>query len=245
MKVLSIGNSFSQDAHKWLHALAAREGVEIETLNLFIGGCSLEMHRDNLLQEKESYSYEPNGGAPTRKISIPDALRSEEWDCITLQQASPYSGMPETYEPYLSELVGYVRTQCPAAKLYFHKTWAYESGFSSPSFSAYGNDQAVMYARITKAVDSAARQHGLTVIPVGTVIQTLRTEVPAFDYAKTGLSLCRDGYHLSLDYGRFAAAATWFTTLTGRPVSEGDFENFDLSLLGKIVEVVNRVCGVK
>ncbi len=42
MKVLLIGNSFSRDAHKWLHQLAKRNGIEIETLNLYISGCSLQ-----------------------------------------------------------------------------------------------------------------------------------------------------------------------------------------------------------
>lgn len=31
MKILFIGNSFSQDAHKWLHKLAKANGVEFET----------------------------------------------------------------------------------------------------------------------------------------------------------------------------------------------------------------------
>ena len=33
MKVLSIGNSFSQDAHRWLHALAVKEGIVPPTIH--------------------------------------------------------------------------------------------------------------------------------------------------------------------------------------------------------------------
>ena len=47
--VLSIGNSFSQDAHRYLHDFARSEGVDIETVNLFIGGCSLERHYRNMV----------------------------------------------------------------------------------------------------------------------------------------------------------------------------------------------------
>ena len=54
MKVLSIGNSFSQDAHKWLHKLAENNGVDLETVNLYIGGCSLETHWKNA---KENNAY--------------------------------------------------------------------------------------------------------------------------------------------------------------------------------------------
>lgn len=34
---MSIGNSFSQDAHNWLHKLAKLSGFDIETANLCIG----------------------------------------------------------------------------------------------------------------------------------------------------------------------------------------------------------------
>ncbi|MGN1128615.1 MAG: DUF4886 domain-containing protein, partial [Candidatus Flemingiibacterium sp.] len=44
LKVLSIGNSFSQDAQRWLHDIAAADGVELLAKNLYIGGCSLERH---------------------------------------------------------------------------------------------------------------------------------------------------------------------------------------------------------
>ena len=33
MKILSIGNSFSQDAQRYLHRLALREGVQMKTVN--------------------------------------------------------------------------------------------------------------------------------------------------------------------------------------------------------------------
>ena len=36
MRVLSIGNSFSQDAQYYLHDLSIQEGREIECINLLI-----------------------------------------------------------------------------------------------------------------------------------------------------------------------------------------------------------------
>ncbi len=44
MKICSIGNSFSQDSHKWLHKLAKNNGIELQTVSLYIGGCDLETH---------------------------------------------------------------------------------------------------------------------------------------------------------------------------------------------------------
>ena len=48
--VLSIGNSFSQDAHRYLHDVARNEGVVLETANLYVGGCPLERHFRNMKQ---------------------------------------------------------------------------------------------------------------------------------------------------------------------------------------------------
>ena len=48
MKVLAIGNSFSQDATHYLHKIAASDGVEMKVVNLYIGGCSLEQHWKNI-----------------------------------------------------------------------------------------------------------------------------------------------------------------------------------------------------
>jgi hypothetical protein len=63
-------------------------------------------------------------------------------------------------------------------------------------------------------------------IPVGKVIQRLRDSVPEFDFQATGRSLNRDGYHLDLIYGRFAAALTWYGALTGRDVRQVGFVPF-------------------
>ncbi len=134
MKVLSIGNSFSQDAHNKLYTLGVANGVEIETVNLYIGGCKLETHWANTQSNAESYDLERNGGAAERKISIEEALGLEEWDVITLQQASAQSQHFSSYTPYLENIAKYVRERCPNAKLYFHQTWAYETDYFADGF---------------------------------------------------------------------------------------------------------------
>ena len=61
IQVLSIGNSFSQDAQRYLHDVAKSEGVALETVNLYIGGCSLERHYRNMKGDYREYSLEMNG----------------------------------------------------------------------------------------------------------------------------------------------------------------------------------------
>lgn len=241
MKILSIGNSFSQDAHRWLHKLAKANGIELETANLYIGGCSLETHWKNTQQNNSHYDLELNGENVKRKISIAEALELEKWDIITVQQVSQHSGIYETYEPYLSLLANTVRRHQPDAKIFFHQTWAYEVDSIHSGFANYNNDQAEMYCRIKQTSEIAAQSINAELIPTGEVIQTLRETVPEFDYKNGGLSLCRDGFHLSLDYGRYAAAAIWLHTITGGKISYTDFEDFNPEILKKILDVVNAL----
>ena len=241
MKILSIGNSFSEDAHRWLHKLAEHNGIELETVNLFIGGCSLETHWKNVEENNAHYVLVPNGEGGIRKISIEEALGLEKWDIITVQQVSQLSGVYESYEPYLSSLVSVVRKAQPQAKIYFHQTWAYETDSQHGGFANYNNNQIEMYRCIEKTSKMAAVSIGAELIPTGKLIQTLRETVAEFDYKNGGLSLCRDGFHLSLDYGRFAAAATWLHTITGQNIKVTSFEDFNPELLKKIIDVVNEL----
>ena len=55
IKVLAIGNSFSEDAvEQYLYELAASQGDSLVIGNAYIGGCSLEMHLDNLKTSRRS-----------------------------------------------------------------------------------------------------------------------------------------------------------------------------------------------
>lgn len=241
MKILSIGNSFSQDAHKWLNKLATQNGNTVETVNLYIGGCSLEQHYKNATEDRSDYDFERNGGAVERKISINDALKADKWDAVTLQQASRFSGMPQTFEPYITELYKTIKEYQPQARILFHQTWSYEIDFPHDAFAIYNNDQREMYRRICDTSQMVAKLINAEIIPTGTVIQKLREDVPEFDYKNGGASLCRDGYHLSWDYGRFAAAATWLRVLTGEQIGVNEFENFNQTLVQKIIATVNNL----
>ena len=241
MKVLSIGNSFSQDAHKWLHSLAEKNGVEMYTANLYIGGCNLERHWNNYSENKADYSWELNGCRGERIISLNEALDIEEWDVVTIQQSSPLSGRPQSYFPYLQNIADVVREKQPQAKIYFFQTWSYEIDRDSKAFDAYNRDQLEMYRRIVDTTEMAAKILDVPIIPVGRVIQTIRENLPEFDYRNGGMSLNRDGFHLSLDYGRFTAAATFYCTLTGRHITSEGFEDFDRDIVKSIVKVVEDI----
>ena len=101
MKILSIGNSFSEDAHRWLHAVSKTGNCLVDTLNLHIGGCTLEMHYDNIIGNKSGYSFQGNDGKYIKGASVNEIIENESFDVVTVQQASGFSGMPQSYFPYL------------------------------------------------------------------------------------------------------------------------------------------------
>lgn len=244
MKLLSIGNSFSHDAHKYLQKIAAAGGFDLTTVGLYIGGCSLERHADNIKSGAAAYDYVLNGEMTERKISLQEALSEEAWDIITLQQVSGESGRPQSYFPYLYELEAFERKSCPNATLWWHQTWAYEQDFDSPNFDPYQRDQKEMFRRITDASEMAAKLLQCKIIPAGAAIQAVREALPEFDYAKGGRSLNRDGFHLSYDYGRYIAAATWYQALGMGEIEENPFipEGCDPALIQKIKAIIHEQC---
>ena len=85
MNVLSIGNSFSQDAQRYLHQIAEADGVKLDNYNLYIGGCPLSSHHRNMLSEKPVYALGVNGMDIGFSVSMKDALLNRDWDVVTIQ----------------------------------------------------------------------------------------------------------------------------------------------------------------
>lgn len=211
IKILAVGNSFSQDATALLQLLDG----DLFVRNLYIGGCSLETHVAESRADGASYDYEENGAdCLGRCVTLKEGLCAEKWDYVTVQQCSGLSGKAETYYPYLTELISYIKKYSDA-EIVFHQTWAYEVGSEHPQFADYGNCQAEMWRQIKAASENAAFCENMRLIKTGEFIQSLRgTEF--FNKDKGGLGLCRDGYHLSFNYGRYAAALVWRYFFTGK-----------------------------
>lgn len=220
MKILSIGNSFSQDAQRYLCRLAAAEGVKMKTVNLYIGGCTLRTHYINMLEDRADYSFEFGGESTGIRVSIAEALASDDWDVVTLQQASHKSFDFDTFTPYIEALADLVRDYCPKAKLVIHQTWAYEDGSSRLSEMAGFESAEAMLTAVKEAYAMAAEKVGAyTVIPSGEAMLAA---------VRGGIGkIHRDTFHASLGAGRYLLALTWYAALTGADISENRFNDFD------------------
>lgn len=221
LRILAIGNSFSEDAvEQYLYELFAAAGIEAVIGNLYIGGCPLERHWSNARSGAGAYAYRKVvGGQKSEQtgVSLESALADEEWDIVTLQQASGLSGIYSSYKPWLQNLIDWVLARS-GADLWFHQTWAYAGTSDHVDFPKYGCDQTAMYEAILSAVGQAMAEHPrlVGVIPSGTAIQNARASI-------LGDSFTRDGYHLETTYGRYTAACAWFESLSGQPVTGNSY----------------------
>lgn len=214
VKILAIGNSFADDGIEYLDEVARSAGKHIIVANTYIGGCSIERHLDNARHDRPAYLYRKNVDgqySEEHDKTLLAAIRDEAWDYIVFQQVSSLAGQYSTYFPDLAELMDYVRAHAtnPHVQYALQQTWAYAKNSTHPGFFRYGKDQQAMYDDVIFAYDQAAKRLHITlVIPTGTAIQNARS-------SSLGDTLCRDGYHLNLKYGRYTAACTWFETFFG------------------------------
>ena len=123
LKVLAIGNSFSDDSVDELWKIATSWGIEDVTIGmLYIGGTSLQDHYNNILKGESGNNYTYFKYQGIHRTSRPDqtikdGLIDEPWDVIMVQQVSGLSGVYESYntpEPYLQTLLDYIKN-CPTA----------------------------------------------------------------------------------------------------------------------------------
>ena len=236
IKVLAIGNSFSEDAvENYLYELAAAQGDSLVIGNAFIGGCSIDRHLDNLKTGKADYAYRKIvGGKKTDTMNsrLDSIIVNEPWDIITLQQSSPLSGKPASYQNLgeLKQMVLKLATN-PKVEIVWHLTWAYPQKTRSSVIRSFDNNQQTMYKAIVNTALEVLPTVGIErFIPTGITIQLAREEL--------GDCLNRDDIHLSLSLGRFAAACTWCEFLTGKSVLyntywPNDVSNYDVRMIHK------------
>lgn len=220
MNILSIGNSFSCDAQRYLHRIAKADGVEMNTFNLFIGGCSLSRHYRNMLTDEKAYELEMNGESTGFFVSLKEALLNRNWDIVTIQQVSNEAPYYDTFQPYLDSVIEFVRKCVPKAKIVMHQTWAYEE-------DSYRLNTELGYAHHTdmfKDIEAACKKAAESInadyiIKSGELFQRIiETETS---------KVHRDTFHAHLGIGRYALGLLWYRTITGNSVMNNTFDDLD------------------
>lgn len=189
LKVLMIGNSFSSSVMDELPAAAAATGeCELDIVNMFIGGCTLERHWDNVERAAEDPAFKPysirksyafdedRGKAIGEKGNIPDLLVADRWDVVTIQQGSQDSPFYEKYQPYADRLIAKIRELAPQAKILIQQTWSYSP--YEDSLASWSMTPETMHKAVRDAYARLVRKHSLELIPVGDAVAAYRRRLP-------------------------------------------------------------------
>ena len=221
LHILAVGNSFAQDTFAWLPEVAKAMGcTDIRIARLYQGGCSINMHCDNLEQGLPCYTYATHNGKAWNQIKgfhSKDALLDGPWDYILIQHGtkdgSRYSKR-ESYEklPWLIREIKSLVGDTP--KIIFNMTWVGDGKKPKSEMPEYLDRPDDLYRDIAALTrELILPMPGIDMVtPTGTAIQNLRQIYP--------YSLTRDGYHLSLNVGRYTAAVAFYHGLTGQDITK-------------------------
>lgn len=99
IRILAIGNSFSEDAvEQYLYELALEGGDNLIIGNAYRGGQGLDSHWNVVVADKADFEYRKvvGGEKTNNRKTLKECVTDEPWDYITFQQVSQDSGRPDT-----------------------------------------------------------------------------------------------------------------------------------------------------
>ncbi len=220
LKVLHIGNSFTENSTAYLSNMVQRAGVNTRDMCLYKcnrGGGSfstfIDCWNDNDVKGYNvskilggitlpiASSATPNDGSNIRKV-----FTDCKWDVIIIQQVSNYSHKYEFWNQnhaggHLPELIDLIRTYQPQAAIginMVHAAYNYNSNTNN------------LYQLIADSYHQFCIDYGVDfIIPYGTAVQNIRQS--SINTTEYGFS--NDKLHLAPGIGQYVACAAYFETL--------------------------------
>lgn len=178
VRLLTVGNSFSQNATKYLDRIVEADGNTLIHHRCVIGGSGPDQHLAKAaIHEKDR---KDKAGLYTSGKSLRQELLAEKWDVITIQQASIRSHDVANYRPAAKDLYDYIKKYAPASEVVIHQTWAYrvdDPRFRTPSGKpGEPKTQKEMYDGLASAYRTIAKELGVRRIPVGDAFHAADTD---------------------------------------------------------------------
>jgi hypothetical protein len=177
-KLLTIGNSFSGNALKYMNDfIAADENAELCFGRADLGGCSLEKHWNlveqcDLLNDVKPYNFAYNNSKDSVSMNLREILVKDNWDYVTLQQVSHKSWIKKSFEPYFGNLYHLVNELAPSAEILIHQTWAYRT--DSEQLEEFGLEQKKMFEMLNENYSEMSAKYSCRIIPSGEAMQKAR-----------------------------------------------------------------------
>lgn len=203
IKVLTIGNSFADNACHYLNEITQSvEGCNILIEKANLGGCSLERHAGLIGKSTEDPNEKPYKGQ-----SLKDLLQSNDWDVVTIQQVSGNSFRKETFQPYADQIVKHVKEYAPGAQIYVHETWPYAP--DCKRLGEYSISYKEMYKKLNKNYKTLAKRYDAPKLESGDAFFLSQKKDKDIDLWSPS-----DRYHASAN-GCYLAGCVWFGKLFG------------------------------
>ncbi len=213
-KIFAIGNSLTSDTTRFFTEICEKDQGYSKSVAALIGGMNLEGHAQRSLSGAHEYEIYINGINSRFKTSLGEALASDEWDYIIMQQAYDAFENPENLSKYYKYFADCFKLAAPKAKVLILNTWApFVDGDMKKNA-----EQNRQYEEMALCAAQAMNLDKSSIVPVGKVIdKTVKGKIPY---------IYRDNVHLTLSGGRYAAALTLYSYLSGKKAVGNDFRTF-------------------
>ena len=212
MKILTIGNSFAVNSCHYLPEICAEGKIPLTLGRANIGGCPLASHWGNASNDVRRYGEIYDGDKTLREM-----LESEDWDYVTMQQASHDSWRIGTYHPYFENLRDFVHKYAPTADIVIHETWAYRAD-NERLTKDYMISQSQMFELLKEnyleIAGMAENRDGkpAMILPVG---EAFRITQELTGDKTGGLTRNPDGPSHANPLGEFIGGLIWYAVLGG------------------------------
>lgn len=228
LHILGIGNSYTEDMLWDLPEILAEDSASIDLHFIFVAGGALDDHASLMDSDAPKYCHFHYSNASAEwqsdTVCYSQIIKLHDWNIITLQQSSQYSGRYSNIKRWLPPVLDHLQLDCPEASLFWHFTWAYPQGSTHPGFANYDHSQQKMYHDVATVAYNLTQKdfssYFTGLIPTGAVIQTLRDST---QIVTTG-DFCRDFQHLDLTIGRYAASCTFYEAVLAPYTSRSVFD---------------------
>ena len=223
LKVLDIGNSYTQDAQTYLPQIvqAAGIGTDFSLYRAYRPNGSFKTWVDCWNDaDNETYSVDFCTGTSLSGISgygkacdgtlFRKALQSVKWDIILIHQVSTYSNDYSQWEGYgtggyLQDLIRIIRMTNPQATIGFLMTHSYRGTYWANSEGS----SFLRWVNIVEATKTLKLEYGIDfIIPYGTAVQNLRASSLNDSY-----EFSEDGTHMGAGLGDYVASCCYFDSL--------------------------------
>lgn len=241
LKVLDIGNSYTQDAQTYLPQIIQASGIgtDFSLYRAFRPNGSFKTWVDCWNDaDDETYNVAFCAGTQIGGISgngynndgtlFRKALQTVKWDIILIHQVSTYSNDYSLWEGhgaggYLQELIRLIRITNPQATVGYLMTHSYRGSYWANSEGS----SLLRWKNIAEATKQLKLEYDIDfIIPYGTAVQNLRASSLNDSY-----EFSEDGTHMGAGLGDYVAGCCYFESLLA--------PRYGVSILGNTFRITN------